>query len=120
MKIIDVGHKYELLAIDGKVKQTLTFVKRKGLNYPGNKTAHPGTTIQDVVHCLSNRIRYLNNQIPCVENEVILANLQTILLMLEQRASKRHNIDLEVKTLEALEMKHLCPTCGHTICHCKL
>lgn len=117
MKILDVGHKYELLSLDGKKKQTLQFVKRKGLNFPGNTSAYPGTTTQDVIHCLLNRMRYVNNQIPCIENEVVIANLQQCLLMLELRAAKRHGIELEVKSLNCLEMKELCPKCGHIECH---
>jgi hypothetical protein len=118
MNIIDVGHKYELLSIDGKCKQVLQFVKRQGLRYPGNTSSYPGTTLQDVIHCLLNRVRYLQNQIPCVENEVIIYNLQTCLLMLEQRAAKRRHMELNIETLEQLEVKLLCPKCGHTTCHC--
>lgn len=118
MKILDPGHKYSLLSLDGKVKQTLQFVKRKGLKFPGNKTAHPGTTMQDVIMCLLNRIRYLQNQIPCIENEMILKNLQECLFLLEYRAAKRHNLHYEPSSLEEIEMAKLCETCGHTICEC--
>lgn len=121
MKILDVGHKYELLSLDGKHPQTLQFVKRfdpeDPKRFPGNKDRYPGTTMQDVIQCLCNRIRYLQNQIPCVENEVILKNLQECLLMLEQRAAQRHGLRLEAPTLEWLEMARLCPECGHTVCH---
>lgn len=123
MKIIDVGHKYELLCLDGKLKQTLQFVKRfdkkDPKRFPGNKNAYPGTTMQDVIHCLCNRIRYLNNQIPCIENEIILKNLQECLLMLEQRAAKRHGLELNINKLEDLEFARLCPECGHTTCEHK-
>lgn len=119
MKILDVGHKYELLSIDGKHHQILQFVKREGIGFPGNKGHYPGTTMQDVIHCILNRMRYLNNQIPCIENEVIINSLQTCLLMLEQRAAKRHGIEFEPVTLEMLEMMLLCTKCGHTTCNCK-
>lgn len=74
--------------------------------------------MQDVIQCLLNRIRYLNNQIPCIENEMILKNLQECLFLLENRAAKRHGIDYYPSSLEQIEMAKLCPTCGHTICHC--
>lgn len=121
MRIIDVGHKYELLCLDGKLKQTLQFVKRfdpkDPAKYPGNKTKYPGTTLQDVIHCLLNRTRYLQNQIPCLENEAIINNLQQCLFLLETRAARRHGIELNAVNLESLEMLPLCPECGHTTCH---
>lgn len=121
MNIIDPGHKYELLCLDGKLRQTLTFVKRNDIKdpekFPGNKSSYPGTTLQDVMHCLCNRVRYLNNQIPCLENEVILQNLHTCIMMLEQRAAKRHGIELHIRSLEWFEFTKLCPECGHTQCN---
>lgn len=124
MEIIDVGHKYKLLSLDGKLNQTLQFVKRfdpkDQSRFPGNHEAYPGTTLQDVIQCLLNRVRYLNNQIPCVENEIILNNLRNCLLMLEQRAAKRHRLNLLVKDLDQLEFSKLCKVCGHTLCiHCQ-
>lgn len=118
MKVIDPGHKYKLLSLDGEINQTLTFVKRKGLKFPGNKNKYPGTTLQDVVHCLLNRIRFLQNQIPCIENEIILKNLQECLFLLESRAANLHHIPFNPKNLEELEMRKLCNKCGHTKCNC--
>jgi hypothetical protein len=76
--------------------------------------------MQDVIHCLLNRIRYLDNQIPCIENKVMQSSLQTCLVMLEKRAADRHGVQLECVTLEQLEMRLLCPLCGHTFCTCVL
>lgn len=118
MKILILGHRYELLSIDGKKKQILQFVMRKGKGYPGNKQSFPGTTLQDVIHCLLNRVRYLDNQIPCIENKMIIQNFQQCLALLEQRAAKRHHIELEETDLQELEWKKLCSKCGHTTCHC--
>jgi hypothetical protein len=120
MKIIDPGHKYELLCLDGKLKQTLQFVKRFDRhhpeNYPGNFNAHPGTTLQDVIRCLLNRVRYLQNQIPCPENEILLGNLQQCLWVLENRALRRHGLGSLELSLEQVEMKQLCKECGHIVC----
>jgi hypothetical protein len=120
MKIIDPGHRYELLCIDGKEKNYLQFVKRfdpkDPAKYPGNADARPGTTLQDVIQCCLNRFRYLQNQIPCIENEVCISNMQQCLLMLEQRAAKRHGLEFDVSRLEVLEFAPLCKTCGHTVC----
>ena len=120
MKILDVGHRYELLCLDGNKKQILQFVKRhdtkKPWRFPGNNNSYPGTTMQDVLHCLCNRIRYLESQIPCTENEAILHNLQQCLFLLEQRAARRHGLELPNVKIEWFELKKLCPKCGHTVC----
>lgn len=120
MKILDVGHRYELLCLDGNKRQVLQFVKRwdkDPTKFPGNANSYPGTTMQDVLHCLCNRIRYLNNQIPCIENELILRNLQESIFLLEQRAASRHGISLPKVSVEWFEFAKLCPHCGHTVCH---
>lgn len=122
MKIIDPGHQYELLSLDGDHKQTLQFVKRcdfkNPTRFPGNTNSYPGTTLQDVIHCLLDRVRYLNNQIPCIENTIIVNNLQQCLFLLESRAARRHGINFTPLTLGEVESLKLCPTCGHTTCHC--
>ena len=111
-KILDPGHKYELLTLDGKMVQTLTFVKRfdpkRPEKFPGNKNAYAGTTLQSVLQACCNRIRYLDNQIPCLENQVILNKLQEALMMLEQRAATRHGMTISAMRLDSFEFAKLC------------
>lgn len=119
MKTIDPGHKYELLNLDGIGTQTLTFVKRfdplDRSKYPGNSDAHEGTTIQSVIRALLERFRFLQNQIPCPENEMCISNLKECLWMLENRASQRHGISFKL-TAEECETLPMCGVCGHVIC----
>lgn len=120
MKTIDPGHVFKLLTLDGcmpnTVPQLLTFVKREGLGYPGNVGHHSGTTCQSVIRSLCARVRYLNDQIPCAENETILAHLRGALVAFETRATKRHGIDCTI-TKDFAEFGEMCPTCGHVICN---
>lgn len=85
-KIIDPGHKYELLTLDGDLTQLLTFVKRHDPEhperFPGNTESHPGTTLQSVIRCLMERVTYLNNQIPCKNNVAIFTRLAECLWLL--------------------------------------
>ena len=37
MKVLDPGHKYELAVLDGDLPVILTYAKRIGDKYPGNK-----------------------------------------------------------------------------------
>ena len=117
--IIDSGHKYELLTLDGEETQTLTFVKRFNKNdpsrYPGNFNAYPGTTVHSVVRCLLERMRYLQNQIFSVENCGVILALRIILWLMEFRAARRHG-NVYLHGLSFSEKQPLCRICGHTQC----
>lgn len=122
INVIDPGHKYELLVLDcklPKIRQTLTFVKRHDTKnpekYPGNIDSYPGTNIQSVLHCLLNRIRYLNNQIPDPRNSLIKQNLQQCLWLLEDRAASRKGRIFNIP-VEDLEFYDMCSICGHVRC----
>lgn len=115
MKILDPGHTYELNHLDGENKSILTFVKREGDNYPGNVGEYEGTNLQEVLRALIDRVKYLNNQIPCSQNEQIITNLRHSIFLLEQRAAVRHGR----KPLEGwwnIEFKPICNKCGHIGC----
>lgn len=118
LKIIDPGHKYELLTLDGDLVQTLTFVKRTDPDpskFPGNFNAYPGTTIQSVVRCLIERIEYLQNQIPHKNNPAIREKFLEILWLLEDRAAERHGRDFDYR-IEDMNQMPMCSHCGHVVC----
>lgn len=118
-KVIDHGHEYELLTLDGEMAQTLTFVKRFDPNdptkFPGNFNAHPGTTMQSVIRCLIERIDYLENQIPHLNNEMVRMNLVNCLWLLEERAAERHGYGFDLSPEAVLSMP-MCNHCGHVVC----
>lgn len=117
MKVIDPGHRYQLLSLDGPYHQELRFVKRcqPKERYPGNFNAHPGTTIQSVMRCLIEREQYLQNQVWCFENLMIIFLLKFSIWLLEFRAARRHKkpywhwVDFSFQS-------PLCSHCGHTQC----
>jgi hypothetical protein len=119
MKVIDSGHTYKLLTLDGTDEQTLTFVKRHSVlephKYPGNYESYPGTTLQSVIRALLERFRYLNNQIWSVCNVVCILCLKLCLWLLEFRAAFRHK-KMYWHGLKFSEKTSMCPVCGHTIC----
>lgn len=118
-KVIDPGHKYELLTLDGDLVQTLTFVKRfdhtHPERYPGNTSAYPGTTLQSVIRCLIERIDYLQNQIPHRNNLAIKSSPLGCLWLLEDRAAERHGRDFDYR-IEDMNQMPMCPHCGHVVC----
>ena len=90
MRVIDPGHEYMLECLDGNDYVHLKFVKREGDGYPGNVGSHSGTNIQEVLRALIDRVKYLDNQIPCENNKWILSHLRKSLQELEDRAALRH------------------------------
>lgn len=115
MKVLDPGHDYLLASLDGEAEQALTFVKRQGPGYPGNQGAHPGTTLQEVLRVLADRVQYVDRQVPAPENAAVLRHLREALVLLEQRAARRHGLELGAQP-EAVERVPTCPICGHLAC----
>jgi hypothetical protein len=115
MKVLEAGHTYALQSLDGGDWETLSFVKREGPGYPGNKGTHPGTIIQEVLRACIDRLDYVNNQIPCVENRYAKDALQTAIWCLERRAAGRHEREFRFPTAE-IEKLPTCSGCGHIGC----
>lgn len=115
---LDEGHRYALDSLDGDHEQTLQFVKRTDedpTKFPRNDDAYPGATCQFVIRALMDRVRYLNGQKPCVENQIILFLLQSVLWLFEKRAARRHGRGYD-HSPEFAEVAPICPDCGHTVC----
>lgn len=117
MKVLDPGHQFSLLTLDGEEEQILTFVKRcrPPEKYPGNTNAYPGTNIQDVLRALIARVEYLDEQQPAQENLEVLRHLKSAFQKLEMRAHRLHGLSLFTPVDDLLEQPP-CPTCGHVLC----
>jgi hypothetical protein len=131
VKVIDPGHVYDLDWLDGQpeegilhnakgagpyvIQSRLIFVKRMGETYPGNLNHFPGTTIQEVLRALIDRVRYLDGQIPDIRNKGVVRNLQDAIWLLEQRAAERHGRTLDITALQ-IEGRPTCPKCLHVGC----
>lgn len=121
MRVLDPGHAYALPYLDQREGSSsegvLTFVKRVGPGYPGNSFGHAGTTIQEVLRALLERLQYLDSQIPCSQNEIAQAHLRGALLQMEIRAAIRHGRDwLPLTRLARIEKEPTCPKCFHIGC----
>ncbi len=88
MKVLTPGHKYLLDAHEGRAHQTIQFIEKRKEG-DALVTVNDGTTNEEVLRMLINRIDILNTKLPCEENEVVLANLRASLEILEQRTAKR-------------------------------
>jgi hypothetical protein len=128
---IDPGHRYAVKNYDGAGYQDIQFMKRIGEMYPGNTGVPvPGTNCQDGIRVWCFRVRYLNGQVPCEENEIILEHFRESLLLFEFRAAKRHHKEKEWqdfiykqnmlvrKSSIPVEEWPYCNKCGHMLCVC--
>lgn len=97
----------------------LVFVKRVGEKYPGNEGPHPGTTMQEVLRCLIDRIKYVDKQRPHDANEAVLRHFRDALLSLEFRAAELHGRAADfIKYADEDEPEFLpvCNKCMHIGC----
>lgn len=90
MKVLKAGHLYEVQSFEGRNPQTIQFIEK----VPGEKkgdlvTVADGTTNEEVIEVLINRITYLNQRLPCKENKLALQGLHMALQALEHRTAKR-------------------------------
>jgi hypothetical protein len=126
MKIVDPGHAYDLHWLDGKPfvvplencdpPNRLTFVKREGPGYPGNVGHYPGTTMQEVLRALIDRVKYVEGQIPHPDNFKIITLLQGSIFLLESRAAERHGRPFTAPIQLDIENVPTCTKCGHILC----
>lgn len=118
MKETEQGHTYELQVLDAEainLVHNLIFVKREGKGYPGNRGHHSGTNIQEVLRACIRRVKYLNSQIACTENEGVLLCLKQALYWLEVRAARQHGRELIID-MSWIEDMPFCNKCGHIGC----
>lgn len=118
MRVLDPGHRYALQCfdVDGFQEQELTFMKRQGAMYPGNKNSYPGTNLQETVRAQIDRVKYLDGQVPHRRNRAIINLYREILEHLEERAAERHGRRLHLNPARNIEDEPTCLKCGHIGC----
>jgi hypothetical protein len=94
MKILTPGHKYELANFENKESpgQILQFIEKiqAGPSDTGPlSTVHNGTTNEEVLAMLIDRLKFLGEKVPCRENSIAVTKCQEALLWLEKRTADR-------------------------------
>lgn len=112
MKALTPGHKYELANFEESEPQVLQFIekgKRKDmpeysseLNTTGKDpeefiTYNNGTTNEEVLAVLIDRMKHLNGLFPCRENSIVITKLEESLMWLEKRTADRVKRGVEGK-----------------------
>lgn len=104
MKVKVEGHTYELsnFEIKDAEGQILQFIHKEPIEEGSTEliTVSDGTTTEDVLEVLINRLNSLNSKFPCRENAIALTHLDTALLWLEKRTSDRVKRNVEGKNIK--------------------
>lgn len=101
MNIVTTGHKYELASFEGGMPQTLQFIEKVPVA-EGSKeltTVNDGTTNEEVLKVLIDRLQYLNGKFPCRENALVITKLEESLMWLNKRTADRTARNVEGKAV---------------------
>jgi hypothetical protein len=101
MTILTPGYRYELMCFEPPMKpediQEIQFIEKIPLvnNPTVFETVNNGTTNEEVLTVLIDRMHYLQTKFPCRENAIVLTHLETALLWLNERTNKRRSQNVE-------------------------
>lgn len=100
MKVEVEGHRYELANFDdpNSKGQILQFIHKENIDGTTDlKLVSDGTTNEEVLEVLINRITFLQAKFPCKENACCITHLQEGLMWLEKRTRDRIKRQVEGK-----------------------
>jgi len=99
MKVNVEGHAYELSNFENgdSEGQKLQFIHKEPIEEGSTelKTAANGTTNEEVLSVLINRMQYLQSKFPCRENAIVITKLEESLMWLNKRTQDRVNRNVE-------------------------
>lgn len=104
MKIKVEGHQYELSNFENKNEagQILQFIHKEPISEGSTelKTVSDGTTNEELLEVLINRMNYLQSKFPCRENAIVITKLEESLMWLNKRTADRIKRNVEGKQLK--------------------
>lgn len=98
MKVLVEGHRYEAKNFE-KSSQEIQFIHKVPVSEGSTelKTVADGTTNEELLEILIDRISYLQEKFPCKENACCITHLQEGLMWLEKRTRDRVKRGVEGK-----------------------
>ena len=105
MKTLTEGHRYELSNFQNPESpgQVLQFIEKKPDLEKGNGilfTVNDGTTNEEVLRVLIDRMNSMQAKFPCRENAIVVTKLEESLMWLEKRTADRKARGVEGKHLK--------------------
>lgn len=91
MKILNQGHKYVAQHFENPDTEgtTIQFIEKIASSTGELTTINNGTTNEELLAILVDRLNVLNQKFPCRENSIALTHIETALLWLEKRTRDR-------------------------------
>ena len=101
MKVLTEGHKYQLSGFENAENtQEIQFIEKTPIEGTTElKTVNDGTTNEELLEVLIDRMNYLQVKFPCRENAIVITKLQESLMWLEKRTADRKKRNVEGKQL---------------------
>ena len=103
MKVIIPGHSYELENfVDSSKTQVIEFInkKPKAENLAELELVHDGTTNEEILAMLIDRLEFLYHKLPSIETIIALQNCKEALAVLNNRTIER-----ELRGVEGTHIK---------------
>ena len=101
MTILTEGHKYIAQNFENKESgQTIQFIEKEGRDNGELITINDGTTNEELLAILIDRLNYLNSKFPCRENSLAITKLDESLLWLNKRTADRLKRGVEGKHIK--------------------
>ena len=104
MRVIKPGHGYELANFEQDIpelNQRLHFIDKVPCDDAPGKlvTVRDGTTNEEVLEMLIDRMKFLQAAFPCRENAIVITKLEESLMWLNKRTADRKARGVEGKHL---------------------
>lgn len=105
MKFIEPGHVYQLQNVErngGVSFQEISFMQKEPVSEGSSELdiVRVGTTNEEVIAMMIDRFEYLQEKVPCKENEAALVALRQVAFLMEKRTQNRKERGVEGKRLE--------------------
>lgn len=97
MQVVEKGHEYLLQG-----GQQLLFINKKPKEEGGKELelVHDGTTNEELIDVLLDRLSYLDELMPCMENKQAIKSLTTAQDWLKRRTAEREARGVEGKNVK--------------------
>lgn len=95
MVILEKGHKYGLDNFEGETFQEIQFIEKTEMPGGSLSTINNGTTNEEVLMVLIDRMQFLNAKLPSRETSLAVTKLEEALLWLNKRTENRKNQGVE-------------------------
>lgn len=101
MEVLTQGHLYQMANFDkiNEVGQNIQFIEKAPSPdvESGLITVNDGTTNEEVLEVLIDRMQYLQSKFPCRENSIVITKLEESLMWLNKRTADRIKRNVEGK-----------------------